>query len=332
MAPPESGVAGGSLGADGRFAAARAYGLDPGALRPVASRYRLAAAWLAGSVLLKPYRYGERQLYYATRALLHMEARRFPLVPRLVHSRRGEPYIQVGGTWWYATTWIEGRPPALPRELGPAAQSLAAFHLASEGEFIPWSPRRSWRMRWSELLRDLVAFRRLAEAGDAEFDRRYATAAPAFIQRAEEAVASLDPCGYDRLEEAVRRRRAFCHRDCTAANLIVNQEGYICLVDPDTWGPELRLHDLTRLLLSGGSFDSRLVLGAVAAYEALAPLDPAERALLPAALLLPREFWWAGVCRWRRPEPGVDPERLLHETTTGAPMRDACVQELFRSL
>lgn len=313
-------------------AAAEAYGLDPGRLRPVASTYRPAAAWACGSVLLKPFRYGERQLYYTTRALLHMEAKRFPLVPRLVHSRQGETYIRVGDTWWYATTWIEGRPPLFPRELGAAAQSLAAFHLASEGEFIPWSPSRSWRVRWSDVLRDLVTFRQRAEAGAADFDRRFAAAAPAFVGRAKEALAALDRCGYDRLEEAVRRRRAFCHRDCTAANLLVNRQGYICLVDPDTWGPDLRLHDLTRLLLSSRTFDSRQVLRTLAAYEGIAPLDPDERALLPAALLLPREFWWAGVCRWRRPEPGTDPERLLTDAQRGAPERDACVQELLGSL
>ncbi|HLN62789.1 MAG TPA: hypothetical protein VK464_14685, partial [Symbiobacteriaceae bacterium] len=152
-------------------AAARAWGLDPGALQPVASAYRPAAAFRAGSVLLKPFRYGERPLYYATRALFHLERQGCPHVPRLVAAPGGEPYLRLGGQYWYATTWLDGRPPRFPAELPAAAEALAAFHQASAGCFVPWSPSRSWRHRWARLLADLHAFRHLAEAGRTPFDR-----------------------------------------------------------------------------------------------------------------------------------------------------------------
>jgi CotS family spore coat protein len=312
--------------------AARAYGLDPHHLTPVASAYRPAAAWRAGAVLLKPYRYTEQQLFYVTRALLHLERRGFGQVPRLVHARSGRPYVRAGGGWWYATTWIDGRPVRFPEELPAAAGALASFHTASEGELIPWHPSRSWPRRWQLRLADLQTFQRLAREGSTPFDRAYAHVAPHYLRQAQRALEALERSDYHRLEEAARRRTGFCHRDCTPGNLVVNPGGDVCLVDPDTWGAELRLHDLVRLLLTGAGNDPAAALGAMAAYEEAAPLDPAERRLLPVALSLPREYWWAGLCRYRRDEPGVDPEQALREALEGAPVREAWVRRMWEAL
>ena len=311
---------------------ARAYGLNPLRLQPVASLYRAEAAWRAGPVLLKPYRYGERQLYYTTVALRHLEAQDCKLAPRLVETLDGEAYVRAAGTWFYATTWIPGRRPRWPGDLEPAARSLAAFHQASEGCFIPYSSTRSWRKRWHGLLADLLAFRRLAEAGNSPFDRAFAGASDRFVEQASRAVAALEQSAYDRLEAEYRRRRAFCHRDLTTANLVVDATGRVCLVDPDTWGPDLRAYDLARLLLAGAGSDPGRALGAIAAYGAAVPLDPREQRLLPWAYLLPREYWWAGVCRYRRPAAGVDPEALLRQAAEGAPARYACFRALKGAL
>jgi CotS family spore coat protein len=314
------------------MAAAAAYGLDGRTLVPVASVYRSVAAYRAGSVLLKPYRYRERQLYYVTMALQHLEKGGCRCVPRLVHAKSGKPYVRLGETWWYATTWIEGRPPQFPTELYLAAQALAQFHRASEGCFIPWSHSRSWRNRWGSLLLDLLSFSHLARAGSTPFDAAYAHAANYYIQRTEEAICTLDDCDYDALEANAKQRRAFCHRDCTADNLVVGDGGKVFLVDPDTWGPELRLHDLVRLLTAGAPTDPKAVLRGLAAYEVHFPLHPMERRLLPAALMLPREFWWAGVCRYKRAESSAQVEQLLRSTVAGAPQRDACIRSLWETL
>jgi CotS family spore coat protein len=296
----------------------------------VASAYRQAAAWRAGDVLLKPFRYGERQLYYATGALLHLE--RSGLTPNLVWTRAGERYARVGGAFWYATAWIGGRTLRLPADLTAACRSLARFHTAAEGYFMPYGAERAWPRRWQGLLADLKDFQARAQTGHDPFDGAYARAAPAFIRRAEAALAALAASPYARLEAHVRAGQRFCHRDCTAANLVRDEFGQVWFVDLDTAGPELQLHDLTRLLLSGPGLEPRAVLSALAAYESVLPLDPAERQLLPASLLLPREFWWAAVCRYRHARPGVDPERLLQQTITGAPARDACVKALQEAL
>lgn len=311
-------------------AAAKAYGLDPARLLPVASAYRQAAAFRAGDVLLKPYRYGERQLYYVTGALLHLDGS--GLTPSLVRTLEDDPYARAAGGLWYATTWIPGRPVRLPLELDAAARALARFHDAAVGCFVPYSPSRSWLRRWQGLLDDLAAFRATAAGGATAFDREYARAAPGFIRRAEEALATLRRSDYPRREAEMQAERRLCHRDCTAANLIVDEAGRVRLVDLDTIGPELRLHDLARLLLPGVTAGPTAVLSALATYESVLPLDPAERRLLPAALHLPREFWWAGRCRYLQPRPGVDPEELLHQTIAGAPRRDACITALAEAL
>lgn len=310
--------------------AARQYGLEPDALRPVASAYREAAAWRAGGVLLKPYRYGKRQLLQVVRALQHL--RDFPLVPQLVPARGGRPYVGRPGAWWYATGWIEGRPPRFPAELAEAAGALGSFHRAAEGYPESWSPSRSWRRRWTRLLGDLRECLRLAGQGRTDFDRAFVRAAPAFIRQAEACVQALDACGYDTAEAGARRRPGFCHRDVTAANLVVDGRGRVCLVDPDTWGPDLRLYDLTRLLLAGCAHNPGAAATAVSAYETLAgPLSIAERRLLPWAYLLPREAWWAGVCHYRRPSAGVNPTALLESAVADMGRRVACVRALQSS-
>jgi Ser/Thr protein kinase RdoA (MazF antagonist) len=313
--------------------AALAFGLDPDTLAPVASAYRDAAAYRAGSVLLKPWRYGERQLHLMTGALRHMQRQGFSLAPRLVLARGGRPFAGDPRQRWYAVTWIEGRRPRFPAELPEAAKSLAAFHGAARGFAVTWQPARSWRRRWASLLTDLLAFRRRAEAGSTPFDRAFAAAAPAFLKQAEACLEALETCGYDGLEAASRRTGGFCHRDVTAANLVTDGRGRVCLVDPDTWGPDLRLYDLTQLLTTGAACDPGRAIKAIRTYEAEAgQLSPAERALLPWNYLLPREFWWAGHCRYRRPSAGVEPGKALHNALTGAPARDACAKGLFAAL
>lgn len=309
--------------------AARAWGLDPGALRPVASAYRPHAAFRAGSVLLKPFRYGERPLYYATRALLHLERQGCPHVPRLVPTPSGKPYLRLGRKYWYATTWLDGRPPRFPAELPAAAEALAAFHRATEGGPIPWSASRSWRRRWQGLVNDLHTFQQWAATGQTAFDRTYAQAAPSFITRAEQALTALQGPDYDEAEAAARASQGFCHRDVTAANLLVTPLGQVRLVDPDTFGADLRLHDLVHLLLTGCQHSAAEALKALNAYGLL---TPAERRLLPRAYLLPREFWWAGVCQYRRPMEGLSHADLLQQTITGAPLRDACAKALCEAL
>ncbi len=309
--------------------AAAAYGLDPLDLLPVASAYRPAAAYRAGDVLLKPYRYGERQLYYVARALEHLARRGFSRAPRLVLSQSGQPYVRAGSTWWYATTWIEGRRPRFPGDLAAAAGALAAFHEAGEGCPIPWSRSRSWPVRWAALTADLRQFAQRAALGHSDFDRAFSQAAPQFISRAESACAALAASSYPALEAEAMDSPVLCHRDLTPANMVMDRAGRVCLVDPDTWGPELRLHDLVRLITASPGWSPK---GAIAAVRAYGPLRPEESRLLPPALLLPREVWWAGVCRYRRQEPGADPERLLADAIAGAPARDACVKTLAKLL
>lgn len=311
---------------------AAAYGLDPDAIQPVASHYRSAAAFRAGRVLLKPYRYPERQLRHALKALEHLGRKNFALTPALVRTSAGAGCLRAGGIWWYATTWLDGRPPRLPAELPAAARSLAAFHLAAQGCRIRWSSSRSWIRRYHGVVLDVATFARAAEAGTTPFDRAYARAAPGFQAQAIEALAQLTASDYLRLEHAVRQGTGFCHRDFTAANLLVDRTGQVCLIDPDTWGADLRLHDLVRLIHTGTGADPAAALTALRVYERDLPLNPAERHLLPVALSLPRTFWWAGVCRYRRTAPGPSPDQLLADALAGAPDWDACVRELRRAL
>ncbi|HYG58605.1 MAG TPA: hypothetical protein VD902_11155, partial [Symbiobacteriaceae bacterium] len=191
--------------------AAAAYGLDCRRLVPVASAYRAAAAYRCGRVLLKPYRYGRRQLYYVAVALRHLEHQGFGAVPRLVATRDGEPYFATSSEGWYATTWIDGTPPRFPRDLNGAARSLAGFHQASEGCFIPYSHSRSWQRRWQRLLDDLRSFSAVAGAGIAPFDRDYARLAPLFIRQAEVALQALEANRYAELEAGLWSRQGFCH-------------------------------------------------------------------------------------------------------------------------
>lgn len=311
---------------------ARAYGLDPSSVEPVASAYRPDAAFRAGTVLLKPYRYGERQLYYVVRGLRHLEQRGCRAVPRLVPALSGEPYVRAGKRLWYATTWIVGRRPRWPFDLEAAARSLAAFHRASEGCFMPYGGARSWSKRWPALLADLLAFRRQAADGKSPFDQEFFGASAVFVEQAKAATAALRRSAYAVLEADCRQRRAFCHRDVTTANMVADARGQVWLVDPDTWGPELRVYDLARLVLAGAGDDPARALRAVRTYAAALPLDPRELRLLPWAYLLPREYWWAGVCRYRRPAPGVDPGALLRQAVAGAGARAACALALSSEL
>lgn len=315
---------------------AAAYGVQPVAFTPVASAYHSPAAlqvrWSGGAVCLKPFRGGHRRLErvegylhrLSTIAPRFWVAGRPGRTGRCAFFHRGRPFL--------VTCWEEGTPctagadqagaavagtegaiAAGPEAAAAAGRALAAFHRAGAG-LAPWIPSHSWPRRWQRLLAEIAHAPeglRLAAAdpGDslAELFRKAAAPPLATGRRAVSVLSSGSD--YPLLERASRRRAQLCHRDLTPPNLLQIPTGQMLLLDPDTWGPDLRLADLSALVGPVSGFSAAAALRALAAYVEIAgPLHPAEVRLLPWTLRLPRELGW--LCRQLHVNAADWPDRI----------------------
>lgn len=294
-----------------------AYGLCVHETTPVASVYRPEAVYRLqsdhGPLCLKPFRYAERQLKAVLAGLDHVNERGFTRLAPIVPTRDGRRYLSVGGKLYLVSRWIAGDPCRFeqPEHVRAAADSLGAFHVAALGCAGAHARRPgSWPTRYRRQAEDLaemaaIAARQPRSRGEsseweAQFDRLFTRYSPYFIAEARDAAANIDCLAYRRLRERSVAQGEHCHRDYVAPNLVIDRTGQAVLLDLDTWGPDLRLYDLAKLVSNASHWHLERALLVLEGYEQHLMLSSEERVLLPWAVMMPREFWWAGTCRYRR--------------------------------
>ena len=297
---------------------AERYGLQVNGCTPVASVYRPAAVFRletdAGPLCLKPFRYPERRLLQVLAGLDHLARRGFRRLAPVVVARDGSRYFRQDDQLYLVSRWIEGSACDLTRSQHrrAAADSLGTFHAAARG-CARRGGHAAWPERYARVVGDLEAMAALAAAGPhpatpdvaerercERFDRLFLQWLPPFLTAARAAAAGINCPTYRRLAARAGAQAEFCHGDFVAPNLVIDSAGTAVLIDLDTWRPELRLYDLAKLVANGAFWRLEAAGEILAAYAAHLPLCPEERALLPLAIEPPREFWWAGTCRYRR--------------------------------
>jgi homoserine kinase type II len=260
--------------------------------------------------------------------------------PVPVRDNSGQSLREYAGRLWEIAPWLNGAPDCgnIPRaaHLRAAFAALAALHVrladlgyrgCSPGLIARHQSIRELIDGGFDLLEDVCSGRRERECGPREHALRWIKLARSLARDVE-----------NRLRSAVTRVAFLqpCLRDARPEHFLFEGERLSGLVDFGAMGVETVAADLARLIGEWLEGDSSARRDALAAYEAVSPLDPSESALIEvfeysSALLIGERWarWHYRENRWfddpRAVTRGLDKsaaqlERLL-PTATGAGLR-----------
>lgn len=300
----------------------QAYGLRVFSVEPVDSVYRTQAVFrLAtdrGNKCLKPFRAGRHRAMFCALAQQHLVKRGLPNLAAWEPTLDGKPFLEINGEIYVLAPWVEGTRCDLtnPEHQTLAAMTLGRFHRAARrfeaglklGYPDGWG---NWVRRYQKELRDLEEMARLAAGGSAAFDRLYLEHVETYLIQGRRALESIDGPDYWHLVRRAEERRAFCHKDYVGPNLLITHRQRLWLIDLDSCGYDIPLYDVAKLVMNASNWDADSAEKVLADYSSVRPLRREERRLLPAAVLLPRDFWWAARLYYRGGHDRITSEKAL---------------------
>ncbi len=290
----------------------------------------------AGRMLLRawpPHGPGRQQIEQVHHWLFLAEDLGF--VPAPVRDSAGHSLTEWLGTLWEVTPWMAGSPdparPPTPEHLRLAFTSMAAFHQRLAGEQIV-GHSAGLRQRHAEV-RQLVGggFEMLEAAilRQSDATARDRVAALGWLSRARTVAPSLvGPLG-GAASLVVRTQPVL--RDARSEHFLFEGDRLSGLVDFGAMGIDSIAADLARLIGDGLDGDPDARREALAAYERIRPLDPAEARLIgvfeATTALLIGERW----VRWHYLENRHfdDPEAVSKGLERGVKQLDRLVRGQF---
>jgi Ser/Thr protein kinase RdoA (MazF antagonist) len=260
---------------------------------------RVEAAGDAWCLRRWPRRVSGRRLAFVHRALATSRAAGFAGAPALARTAAGETVVRAGGALHDAQGWTPGTPlaaatraglrwpnrvePASAAHLAGLGAALAAFHASTAGlapDAGATTAPLAQSLRETRRAVEAVLARRppRSDAGPdaAEFAAAWRDALPVAVAAAAGAL--------ERHPAVATDAGTLCHGDLWPAHVFVVGATVSGLVDFEGLAFSSPATDLAQLVLHFGGWAARDV--ALAAYQAVRPLDGATVACLPAAAVL----------------------------------------------
>lgn len=337
----------------------RAYGLRVFSVEPVDSVYRSRAVFrLAtdrGDKCLKPFRAGPHRALFCSLVQQHLLQRGLLNLAAWEPTLDGQPFFEFRGEVFVLAPWVAGARCDLtdPEQRSLAAVTLGRFHRAARrfeaglalGYPDGWG---NWVRRYQRELRDLEDMARLAEthittgpagphgrAGPSTFDRVYLAHVETYLLQGRRALETINGPDYWHLVKQAEERRVFCHKDYVGPNLLITPRRQLWLIDLDSCGYDIPLYDVTKLVMSASDWDATAAEKILEEYASVRVLRREERRLLPAAVLLPRDFWWAARLYYRGGHDRITAEKALETlrwVISTRELKEKFVQDLTRRL
>jgi len=249
-----------------------------------------------GTKCLKIVQNTEHEVFHLFLLLEHLAQQGFKKVPRLIRTKFGEPYHNIGNRYYCISDWIDGRPIDLrdQNDVSKAIRQLARLHQAAKGLILPMEKEASFdRNNWK---RDFIIIAVKLE------ELMPAVTGPPFLKQslrmmASQAVISyrmLERAGYHQFRQLVKRELSFCHGAYHSHHVIASPSGEIFITGFDGWQRDLRLRDLVdfiRLVGSAEGWNSPIASQIIPEYAGIYPLDAAEIEIIQANLWFPVGYW-----------------------------------------
>lgn len=281
------------------------WGLDLRTAQRVRKVWRLETD--KGSCCLKRTILTPRDLLFVHEVLDYLQTRGFQSVLPCLRALTGETYTVLNSQTYVLYPWRQSREADFGREadLALGIKTLTELHKYSTG-FIPYRSDPD-RVRWglwprifSARRSQLAEFghRAAAKARSSTFCAWYAEMFPYYYAQSWQALSLLAVSPYAELSAVGVWQRTICHHDCSARNLLIDENERVTLVDFDYCLADLRLHDLGNLmlrLLRHNHWRTEIAVKVLSLYGQYEPLDAREQSVLYPFLLWPQDFWQVGL-------------------------------------
>lgn len=277
------------------------YDLPAQKVKSIRGGYKVETA--AGTKFLGAVHTDPAALILAHAAIDYLLQRGFKGTAPIELTKYGDPFVQVGTTYFYLSPWIKGKELQLEKVsyLQEAVITLARMQLAARG-FVPppgvQSRERwfSWQQLFRERLSELEHCGEIAGERDlsAGFDSLFVAELPHFIEQGLCALEWLEQGSYLQVAEEARRQGGICHRDFVGRNLLRTRRKEIYVVNFEHCRLDLNLFDLARLILRALPYyhwDGDLAVALLRLYQELIPLRREEMIILLSYLYFPHRMW-----------------------------------------
>ncbi|NPV27351.1 MAG: CotS family spore coat protein [Firmicutes bacterium] len=295
------------------------FGLEVYQSLPVRGVWRLQTP--RGDKCLKRSQLPYVDILFAYHAIEHLHRHGFDRVPRFQPTITGKPFLQLNGTCYILSDWIEGQECdyTRPEDLARATWTLAELHLAAHGFQPPLNCADKMRWgQWPSIFRhrrqELLYFRHRIESGldRSPTGRYYHKHLPHFLSQSNIALALLAGSRYQSLVKVEQKQQLFCHHDFAHHNVLLTPGGRTYVVDFDYAICDLRLHDVGSLIIRAlklNDWDYRVADFVLATYNQVYPLPVEALPVMLAFFYFPQDFWQVGV--WLYLEQVTWPNRAV---------------------
>ncbi|MGE5550237.1 MAG: CotS family spore coat protein [Bacteroidota bacterium] len=253
-----------------------------------------------GAKEVRRLRHSLAEYRFACAATEFLRGQGFSRLPRATWAPSGCPIVSVNGANYTMREWVPGTQVDLDNlcQLTQAVEMLAWFHRCSQGFNTAETP--AVRGDWGSLPRRMAA--RIEESYGLEdkarnggeedrFARHFLKVFDSFVGEAAHALEELEASPYERLVALERERGGLCHRDYTANNLVLRDDGALYLADFDDITMDTRLEDLGKFIGRHGGWELERTLFILQVYHGVNPITRSDVMVLLAYLRFPFDFW-----------------------------------------
>jgi CotS family spore coat protein len=224
-------------------------------------------------------------------------------VPRLLPTLSGGRFVKYKNNLFIVTDWVEGRKCDydMDEDVCAAAENLGKMHKSSYG----FKPIRGSAIRWEDpdwyktfckRFLQLLQFSNTAYKVKDNFSSIYLDNFEYNFVKAKHSIEVLNGIELERLSEPLKKYNTVCHLDYVNKNLILTDQGSVCVIDFDKSRNDMPVHDigtfLKRILKrKNTSWDFSILIKTIENYEKQRRLSLIEHTALFAYLEFPQKYW-----------------------------------------
>ncbi|MDD2420913.1 MAG: CotS family spore coat protein [Heliobacteriaceae bacterium] len=280
-----------------------AFALNPRRIKPLRNAFRIETP--EGRCVIKQCELSIKDLMFIQEAQHHLTKNGFRRFAALRINPQGSLLLEIDGTFWVSTNWVEGRECDYDHSLDitTAVKGLAEFHLAARGFSLENCAERNYWGKWPQIFANKIKQMEECQtiAGQKQFpglfDHLYLKHIDQMLATAREALLLLEGSAYQRLMQQEIKQGGFCHHDPASHNIIIGPNGQAYFLDFDYCLQDTRLHDLASLLirvLKRHHWSLKKAFKVVDAYHQVYAVASGELAVMLCFIAFPNDFWQYG--------------------------------------
>jgi len=245
-----------------------------------------------GSLCVKQMKLPRQEVKFIVRSLQHLRDAGYSYSPKLLYTKRAQPWLRQHEVRYVLTNWVDGKSPDFSHvsQLRKAVKTLAEFHKYAQGLKMTNVPET--RMPISHLDEHIKSSSKFIE------QRVPSEQALPFIEMCTVAMDYLKRPNTQRAIRHELRAKAFVHGDYNYHNIMIDSTGHYQLIDFDKTALQARMYDLAHLMYRVCPWNGDDAARLIEVYDRIRPITQADLCLfvtfrcIPGSLI--RSIHWGG--------------------------------------